>query len=331
MMNVALGLSLAIGGGLGQGTYGLPLKYTKGWNWENTWSLWSLWALIIIPWLMAFITVKDLMGTYFQAPPGTLCMVFLFGVLWGLGGVTFGLALDRVGLALTYGIIIGMTSAIGSLIPLFMRAESATYTATLVIITAVLICLIGVVIVSYSGGLKEKAQVKKNQSWKMGLAICVFSGVMSPMLNIGFVRGEELSELARDAGTSSLWSSLPIWSLALTGGFLVNICYCIYLLHKNRSAKLYSKGGVNWFYPFLMGLLWFGGMMLYGVGATAMGSLGPSIGWPTMMGVMIISANIAGYLTGEWKGAKGKPLRIMSLGVFTIMASICLFGYAATL
>jgi len=330
MSGITSGLALAIVGGLGQGLYGVPLKYTKGWNWENTWSLHCIWALIVVPWVMSILTVNDPMSIYLKASTETLLMVFLFGVLWGFGNITFGLALDRVGLALTYGIIIGMTTAIGALIPLFMTGAGVT-SATLVTIIAVLICIIGVVIVSYSGGLKERTKTKMGKSWKRGLAICIFSGVMSPMLNVGFVWGDELSRLAQNAGTSSVWSTLPAWSLALLGGFIVNMCYCVYLLHKNASAKLYLKGGINWFYSLIMGLLWFGGMMLYGIGATVMGHLGTSIGWAMMMGIMMISANIAGYLTGEWREAGGKPLRIMCTGIFTIIGSICLLGYAAML
>lgn len=337
MVSFLAGLSLAMGGGLGQATFGVPMKYVKDWKWENSWGIFSLWAFFILPWILVFICVPDFVGVYANTAISTLLVIFLFGFFWGFGATTFGVSMDLVGFSLAYGVILGMTTAIGSLLPLLMKTVSMSQAAASITVLAVVICIIGVVIISYAGSLKDKQQSKgqnasrsSKKPWKVGLAVCLFSGVMSSTLNLGFVYGKPLINWAANAGASSYASSLPVWAIGLSGGLIANLLYVGFLMSKNKSFNLYSKGSKkNWLYTFFMGVLWFGGLAVYGFGAQ--GPMGASIGWPIMMCSTIIVANVSGYLMGEWEGAKGKPLQVMCVALGFLIVSICLLGYAATL
>src|SRR5205809_6784058 len=139
----------------------------------------------------------------------------------------------------------------------------------------------------------------------LGLLVCILSGIFSAMLNFSFIFGGELRERSALLGASTAASASAIWCLALSAGFLANAGYCVYLLNKNRTWPAFRKGrGIPYLTGILlMGLLWFGAILLYGVGAATLGTLGGIVGWPLLMTMTVITANIWGAVTGEWTEA----------------------------
>ncbi|HEV2494075.1 MAG TPA: L-rhamnose/proton symporter RhaT [Terriglobia bacterium] len=308
---VGIGLAFVLLGGVLQGSFTLPMKRMPGWRWENTWLVYSVAGMLVLPWLLTVTTVPHGTEILGLASRGSLVKVALFGFGWGVGSVFFGLGIDAVGMGLGFAIILGLTASIGSLLPLivldperlFTRQGYALMLGMVLVICGILLCAI-----AGSRREREKAATVKQTSgsrfW-LGLLICVLSGIFSPMLNFSFVFGKNLQELTLKSGAHPAMASNLVWAVALSAGFVANAGYCAYLLGKNRSWGLLTRPGTPaayWFGSILMAFLWFAGIAIYGVGAAGLGALGGVIGWPLFMAMIIITANLWGALTGEWKG-----------------------------
>jgi L-rhamnose-H+ transport protein len=327
--------------GFFNGSFTLPMKTIKRWKWEHSWSLWSLWACLIFPWLFAFLTVPHLLAVYSAVPWGTLLPVFLFSLGWGIGAITFGLGIDYVGIALGVAIIMGTASAVGALVPLLLLGRGSFLTAKgFAILAGVMVMIVGIVICAKAGAMKEK-QLREPKSsrndparpFMKGLLICVIAGVSGSLTNFVFVFGAPIQQIAIRGGANPTFAPNAIWCVGLLGGFLVNTIYCLSLVSRRRGWKLFAAGrtGINWFWTMLMGLAWYGSVSLYGIASSKLGSLGPAIGFSSFLGIAMVTGNLWGLLTGEWKGSGRKPVLTMAAGVLVLISAVCLIGWSSTL
>jgi L-rhamnose-H+ transport protein len=329
--NFALGISLSLGAGVFLGTFAAPMKKISKWKWENTWLLYSLWACLILPWVLAFLTVPDLLKVYSNVETSTILIVFLFGAGWGIANIGFGIGVKTLGIALGTAIILGLNNALGAVLPIvFFTPEELLSTASIVIMIGVFIMLIGIVVCSIAGSQKDKILRKNNYSFinpvnfSKGLIICLIAGVFGAMFNFALVAGQPIEKVAIEFGASKLNAANPTWTISLFGGFIVTAVFCGYLLKKNKSLLLFQKTGYKnyWFLTFVMGIMWFGGVALYGRGVMNLGKLGASIGWPLIQSTAVASGSIIGIITGEWKGSGRKPLTTMIIGLFLLLIGI---------
>jgi len=340
-MQESTGLTAAltvIAGGVLHGSFALPMKKMGGWKWENTWLIYSVSGLVVLPLLLAWLTVPPFAGAVAATGAGTLALIVLCGAGWGAGSTLFGLAIDRVGMALTFAIVLGITSSLGSLLPLLVQNPAELFARRGQILLAGLALVIaGILACSRAGALRERAQNPqaadsgRRGGAFTGLVICIASGVLSPALNFGFVFGEPLKQEAVRLGASADFAGNALWALALGGGFFVNAGYAVYLLGRNRTWRAYTSPasrGWYWAGAALMGFLWYIGVSIYGMGAAAMGPLGGVVGWPIFMSTVIIMANVWGAATGEWKGAGAQAMRLMWAGVAILVAAIAVIAQA---
>ena len=309
------------------------MKRISAWPWENSWSLFALFGLVMIPWLTTLATVPHLGEVYAGATPSTLWKVVVFGALWGTGATLFGLGISRVGMALGFSLILGMTASFGSLFPMIiLHPEQLLARRGLALIAGTIVMIAGLVLLSLAGLARERDRGEassRNSGFKLGLVICIFSGIFSSLLNFSFVFGDELRVRSLAAGASAGVAANPIWALTVSAGSLANLLYCGYLLSKNRTWGAYGKGNValNWLLGISMGALWFSGTALYGTGAAIMGSLGNIVGWPIFMTVDILVALFWGAVSGEWKGARRRALAYCWIGVCVLLAAIAVISY----
>lgn len=334
--NLTLGLTLVLLGGICQGSFMLPMKYAETWRWENAWLIFSSTAYLILPWLVAFLTVPQLRNILAGTSNTTILQTLLFGLGWGLGALTFGLGVDRLGLALGFAIILGLTAAIGTLVPFWvLSSETLTSSQTRFVLLGVILILIGVSLCSWAGKLKEVAlkgetrsvSSSEPKSFAIGLLFCILSGVLSPSGNLGFAFGSEISRVALEFGTSEFYAANPLWAVITLPLFLCNASFCAYLLIRHKSAgRFLSSPGYYYVLCASMGALWIAGMALYGSGANQLGPLGSSIGWAILMSSIVLVANIWGVITGEWKGSGSKPLRVMGVGAVVLIVAIFVIG-----
>jgi len=320
--NVVSGLVVVILAGVLNGSFAAPMKRVTGWQWENTWLVFAASGLLVLPWIITSATVPNVAGVYATASPSVLIKVLLFGLLWGVGATLFGLGISRVGMALGFALILGITASFGSLLPLaILHSDQLLTKRGLALITGTGVMLLGLVLLALAGRAREResqAGTGGRSGFALGLIICIFSGIFSSMLNFSFVFGDELRLHALRFGASTGMAANPIWALTVTGGFVANCIYCVYLLNRHRTWSAFREGSLvaNWLLSISMGLLWFGGTLIYGVGATSLGALGGVVGWPIFMTIDIIAALFWGAVTGEWKGASRRALLYNWTGAF---------------
>jgi L-rhamnose-H+ transport protein len=323
----AFAFLLVTAGGLLTGAFAAPMKYLTRWRWENIWLLYALAAMVLIPTGVIGAVIPNLADIYTRAPRDVVIGVLVCGYFWGLGSVTFGLGVDRLGMGLGFSLIMGISTLLGTLLPFFLAEQVKLRMALFAPGMALL--LAGVAVCGYAGHRREAAAAKPERRYRTGLAICLFSGVVSSLFNVGLVVARPVQDLARSAGAPEWASGNTVWPILLGGGFLANLSYCGYLFRKNSTAALYLKGGWReWAGCAVMGAFWIGGVMMYGAGAFFMGDLGPILGWPMFTSLIIVCAYFLGRLTGEWRAAQPQAVRWMNAGIGLIVVSLFAIGYS---
>ncbi|MCE5249010.1 hypothetical protein LLG96_02195 [bacterium] len=336
------GLIVVITAAVLQGSFAVPMAYARRWKWENSWMVFSVFAMIVLNLLFALATIPHLFGVYGSLSPGDLVLPLVFGIIWGVGAVGFGLGVTSAGLALGYPIILGTVLGMGTFIPMVVLHPADILTPKgIVILFGLAVTLAGIGVSGWAGIRKEREQgaqtgeITKTArfSVKIGILICFIAGLCSSAINIGFSLSGSVVEAARSLGASGYWAGNAIWVLLFTSGGILNIFYCAYLMGVNKTASLYRvKGSARYFlYLILMSLMWIGSFILYGVGAMMMGNWGTVIGWSVYMVLSIGIANIWGIMQGEWSGASGKTKRIMVSALALLFAAIVIFAFSGTM
>jgi L-rhamnose-H+ transport protein len=337
MGDTTAGLALLLIAGITNASFTLPMKYTRRWAWENTWLVWTIFALLILPPVASFLTVPNLRQVYAEVGPALVLIVAAFGAGWGVAQVLFGLAVDAIGIALTFSIVLGMSAAIGSIIPLIrLHPEKVFSNGGLGVMLGVALVLVGVVICAVAGRRRETAigvagAKDGSASHKRGLMFAIGSGLGAAMVNLGLAFGGPLLVSAQRMGADPVWAPNAAWLPVMLAGSIPNLAYCIYLLRKNKTASRYSEGGtgVYWVLAFIMAVFWFGSTSLYGIASGKLGSWGTILGWPLFMSLIVITASVLGILTGEWKNAGKKPLQIQLCGVAVLVLAVFVLSAAS--
>jgi len=332
MSNVPLAVGLALLAGILNGSFATPMKYAKYWKWENIWAVWAVVGMLLFPWFMVFVTVPDPLAFYAQAGTRQILLLVVFGVGFGLAQIFFGLGIAALGIALNFAIAIGLSTALGSLVPLVaLHSDMILTTKGLVIILGVVLMLLGIVLCAVAGRHKEKAMqssaqqqpegAAKKMSFKKGLFICILAGIGSPLINFGLAFGAPLISRAAQLGVSPRSQANVIWAPLVTASLVPYLTYCAYLWRKNKTGVLFFLPGtaLNWLLGAVMGVLWFGSTLIYGASTAELEALGPILGWPLFMSSIIITSNVWGFVTGEWKTAGQKALRTMLGGILFLI------------
>ncbi|MHC4995108.1 MAG: L-rhamnose/proton symporter RhaT [Planctomycetota bacterium] len=324
-----------------QGTFGLGMKYIKPLAWEAWWLVHATVAMLLFPWIWAFLVVPDLGGVLMDSPAGALGKGAFYGFLWGVGGIMFGVSVRYVGVSLTYGIVMGLAALMGSLIPLVGVEDVGDNPALPYILGGMLALVVGVGIVAF-GGIKRDGElaargkeiqgIQSGKAFRIGLTIAITCGVLSGFLNVGFSATESVGAIAEEAGAVTRNTALARWVVVLAGAYAMNAGFALFLLCKNKTFDSFkSEGGfVAYKWAIIAGLLWFAALGVYGQGAALMGDLGPVIGWPMLLGLALIISSMLGVWTGEWAGAPG-PLKTMLVGIAVVIIAICVLGYSNSL
>ena len=258
MSNPFLGVFFHWLGGLASGSFYVPYKGVKKWSWETYWLVGGFFSWIIAPSLLALLLTRDLFGVLGRQSAGTLWWTYLFGALWGFGGLTFGLSMRYLGMSLGMGVALGFCAAFGTLLPPICKTfapaipvpetimQIAATTAGKVTLLGVGACLLGIGIAALAGLAKEREMPESEKkaaiaefSFNKGIIVATFSGIMSACFSFGLTAGSPIGVAAAAAGTSTLWTGLPKLVVVLVGGFTTNFIWCVMLNIKNRSGHEY--------------------------------------------------------------------------------------------
>lgn len=337
---VSLGVFLHALGGFAAGSFYIPFKKVRNWAWESYWLAGGFFSWIIAPLVVALLTVPELFSVLGKAPPDSVFWCYIFGMLWGIGGLMFGLSMRYLGMSLGYAIALGFCAAFGTIIPPIYFGTFGgfiTCASGLTTLAGVLVCLIGIAICGWAGISKEKelsAEKKKETikefNFSKGLCVAIFAGVMSACMAFGIAAGKPIAQLAVERGVPSLWQNSAVLICILAGGFTTNFIWCVFLNIKNRTAKNYLNSGStsllsNYIFSALAGITWYLQFMFYGMGTTKMGKYDFS-SWTIHMAFIIVFSNMWGLLFHEWKGCSARTVRIIISGILVVILSILFIG-----
>jgi L-rhamnose-H+ transport protein len=320
----------------------VPIKKVKSWGWENFWLVQGLFAWLLFPLLGALLAVPEgysLVGVIGSAGSPAILKTVGFGVLWGVGGLTFGLSMRYLGVALGQSLSLGTCSAFGTLIPPLLPAlfpEVEKVAGVPIMIIGVSIAIAGIAVIGYAGALRsqtmseeEKKKAVKDFALKKGLLIALLAGVMSACFNLGLSSGAPIEKLLRDLNAPELYATLPTTLLVTCGGFITNAIYCVYQNVKNRTGRLYfSVSGAtltnNLLFCALAGVLWYSQFFGLGVGKSYLkeNPVMLAFSWSILMSLNVTFSNVWGILLKEWKGAGKVTVGVLALGMLILIFSL---------
>lgn len=346
-MQVILGVIFHFIGGFASGSFYLPFKKVRGWAWESYWIVGGLFSWLIVPPLAAYLTVPGFAEIISAADSSALRWVYTMGVLWGIGGLTYGLGIRFLGMSLGNSVILGYCAAFGALIPplyynYFPTEGKISFSQMLsspggkLVLLGVLVCLTGIFICGIAGMMKEKelgdeAKRKSVAEFSLikGLIVATISGILSACFNFGIEAGKPVATAAVDAGYNPLFQNNVTYVVLLWGGLTTNLIWCMILNARNKTFGDYTNSntplGRNYLFAALAGTTWFLQFFFYGMGESKLGNGASS--WILHMAFIILISNLWGILLKEWKGVSAKTRLTIAFGIATILASVILVGY----
>lgn len=345
-MAVILGVLFHFIGGFASGSFYMPFSKVKGWAWESYWIIGGLFSWLIIPPLAAWLTIPGFAAIIRSTPTEVIQFTILFGILWGVGGLTYGLGVRYLGMSLGNSVVLGFCSAFGSLLPsiwynIFPAGGKTTFTEMvssvwgIIVLAGVVVCLLGIYICGRAGVLKEREvseEIKKKSvsefNLTKGLIVAVTSGILSSCFNFGIEAGKPMAEQAVAEGWNPLFQNNVTYVVLLWGGLATNLIWTLILNFRNRTFGDYvnstSPLTKNYFFSALAGTTWFLQFFFYGMGESKLGNGASS--WILHMAFIILVANVWGLYLKEWQGVSQKTRYTFIAGILTIIGSVVLVG-----
>jgi L-rhamnose-H+ transport protein len=337
------GLLLYVLGGLVGSVFYLPFKGVKNWAWESYWMIYAWAALIVCPVAFAFLLTPNFPSVLSETNIHILLWCYLFGAMWGVGGLTWGLMIRYLGVGLGLAIGAGLLAAVGTLAPPIFKNEIGTLWSTSsgeAMLVGVGVAVLGIIVMGAAGVSKERELSDEQKkaavadfSFAKGLPIAILSGVMSAGMFLGIDAGGKIDQLAKDQhliAANSLWVGLPKMVVILAGGFTINFLYCLFLNLKNRTGRDYCKAKTplvsNFSLAALAGVLWYLQMVFVPIGDTMTGSLKNSNA-SMMMASMIVFSTLWAVMLHEWRGVSGRTRKLLAAGLLLLIASLGIVGY----
>lgn len=331
-MNTILGLLIVALGSFCQSSSYVPIKKVRRWSWESFWLVQGVFAWIVFPLLGALLAVPDgsSLLRILGSDPAAALKAAGFGALWGVGGLTFGLSMRYLGVALGQSLSLGLCAAVGTLLPALTSREDLFHGSGLILLIGVCLTIAGIAVIGYAGALRSRGMSEEDRknavkdfALTKGLLIAVLSGVMSACFSLGLEAGKTLQV----DGMKPLFATLPATLMVTLGGFVTNAAYC---LHKNRRNGTFSDYadrkvlGGNILFCALAGLLWYSQFFGLGVGKSFFGpdSVLMKFSWCILMSLNVLFSNVWGIILKEWKGAGRKTVAVLVCGLVILVFSL---------
>lgn len=338
-INPLSGVILHAIGGFAAGSFYAPLKKVRAWAWETYWLVMGVAAWLISPLVVASITTPALFRVLSASPPKALFWSYFFGVLWGIGGLTYGLTMRYLGMALGVAVALGFCAVFGTLMPPIFEGEFDGLMVTpagRTILGGVLVCLAGILVCGLAGRRKEQ-EVSEEQKKEgveefalgKGFVMATVSGILSACFAYGLAAAKPIAELSVQMGTKGLYSNNAGLVVILLGGLTTNLVWCLQLAFRNKTFSDYRSGSpVNYLLCALGGAIWYHQFFFYGMGMTKMGEKYGFSSWSLHMAFIIVFSNLWGIYFKEWKGASRGTRAMVWSGLAVLIVSTIIIGYA---
>ena len=337
-MDITLGLLIIAIGAFCQSSCYVPINKIRDWSWESYWIVQGVFAWLLLPLLGAWLAVPEghsMCELFNSGNSFNIVMTMLFGVLWGVGGLTFGLSMRYLGVALGQSIALGTCAGLGTvmgpvLLNIFFPEQNALASLTSSVIIGVVVTLLGIAVIGVAGSMKasslsdeQKKEAVKDFNFPKGLAIALLAGFMSGCFNVGLAFGADINfgDLTPD-----MYKTLPATMLVTVGGFLTNAVYCFYQNSKNGTWGDYRKTSVwgnNALFCLLAGALWYSqffGLSL-GKGFLTESATLTTLSFCILMSLNVVFSNIWGIILKEWKGCSPKTIAVLIVGIVILIIS----------
>jgi L-rhamnose-H+ transport protein len=315
-----------------------PIEKVKKWSWETTWAVAGFFSWILLPIGVSLFLLPDFRAYYASIDSGVLWRVFLFGCMWGVGNVSYGLTMRYLGMSLGIGVAIGVTLIVGTLIPPLVHGEAAVLFLSrdgLLTVAGMVVALVGVAIVSYAGHQKEVKLRGQPQEFnlKLGLTLAVLCGIFSSGMSFAIAAAEPMHVAALHLGVKSLYAALPSYVVIMGGGALVNFAYCFIRLGAVKRislrADLGQTGGTllkNGCMAAAGGIMWYLQFFFYAWGAASIPQRLSYVNWMLHMSGYVLFGGLVGLALGEWKGVGRRPVRLLWQGIIVLIIAANLVG-----
>lgn len=337
-MGTIIGLIIIAIGAMCQSSSYVPINRIKDWSWESYWVVQGVFAWLLLPLLGAMLAVpagESLLGLFASVPSFNLWMTVFFGVLWGIGGLTFGLSMRYLGVALGQSIALGTCAALGTimgpvLMNVFFPELGALESLTFAVVFGVVVTLVGIAVIGVAGSMKvatlseeEKKIAVRDFNFPKGLAIALLAGFMSGCFNVGLEFGKDINF---GSLTDPMFRTLPATLLVTIGGFFTNAVYCFCQNQRNGTWSDYGKAAVwrnNLFFCLLAGALWYSQFFGLSLGRSFFDAGGAldTLSFCILMALNVVFSNVWGVLLGEWKGCSKATIAVLVVGIVVLIAS----------
>lgn len=353
-MQIIFGVIFHFIGGFASGSFYIPYKKVKGWAWESYWIIGGLFSWLIVPPLAAWLTIPHFEEIIKHTSGEILALTYFFGILWGIGGLTYGLGVRYLGVSLGSSIILGLSSVFGAILPsvyydFYPKTGKDSFTAIIsstwgqMVLAGLLVCIIGIILCGKAGMMKEKdlaaqQQTKESAEFKIGLGliVAIVSGILSACFAFGIDAGKDMAHEA-----NQLWKTLHpgqgeflfqnnvTYVIILWGGLTTNLFWCMVLNQRNKTFGDYTNKQTpllkNYIFSALAGTTWFLQFFFYGMGESKLGNGASS--WILHMAFIILVANVWGLVLKEWSAVSRKTFLTVLVGILFIIFSIIIVGY----
>lgn len=341
-MNTLIGLLIIAIGSLGQSSSYVPIKKVQEWSWESFWLVQGVFAWLVFPLLGSLIAVPEGSNLCHLWAAGGAWKAMAFGALWGIGGLTFGLSMRFLGVALGQSIALGTCAAFGTLFPAITGRTDLFHGEGLMLLTGVAVTLAGIAVIGYAGSLRgasmsaqEKKAAVKEFALTKGLLVALLAGAMSACFTLGLEAGAPVKQAALAGGVKALYAGLPVIFLVTLGGSVTNAVYCIRENIRNNTLQDYgsvSKKTLlnNILFCALAGGLWYSQFFGLEMGKSfiADSPVLLAFSWSILMSLNVLFSNLWGVLLNEWKGAGKKTITVLITGLIVLILSVIVVAMA---
>ena len=351
--NPFLGVAIHGVGAFSSASCYTPQKKTKLWAWEVYWITQASFAWLILPIFFAFLTIPNYLEVVANCPQDAKLRCFTLGVVYGVGGLTFGLGIRYIGFSLNYAIAIGISAGLGTLLPLIWDpnqgfvwkiVEKFSNTPGLIVLSGIIFSLVGILFCGWAGALRERSaetgtggDTPSQYSFKVGVPLAIMAGILSSIFNFALIAGEPLANAAMDAGASERLKMNAIYPFSNGGAWVTNVVLCFILIARNKTGSQFlrlpgkGKGDAHLCFYYLMALLsgafWYFQFFFYGIGQAYIGKQYEFTSWALHMAMLILFSNVYGTLFREWEGADKAPRRILHVGMAIIVVATLIIAY----